>query len=80
MSAAGVVVSGEALPEALAVRRPGRHVADRPMWVIRKCPHCGRGHGHIADLTMNEVVLPAKCGEGRFYRVREVAVGGRKGA
>lgn len=72
-------MSVEALPVALAVRRPGRHVVDRPMWVIRKCPHCGRGHGHIAD-SMSEVVLPAKCGEGRFYRVREVAVGGRQGA
>lgn len=63
------------MPVATAVRKPGRTALDGPVWVIKRCPHCGRRHVHTAPATtLTELALPARCGDGtRSYRVREVA-------
>lgn len=68
LPAEGVAVS-TAVPTAQAIRRPSRRVPNRIVWLVRKCPFCGRTHAHAADPVMTEVIAGAPCARERFYRL-----------
>lgn len=68
------------LPVAEAVRRPSRRIPNRVVWLVKECPFCKRSHAHPADPVMTAMTVGAPCSRERFYRLQEVAVGGRKGA